>query len=222
MAKFDRSLLPARPDLSIEAGLWQGGCLRVAGVDEAGRGAWAGPVAAGAVVLPPGEEMFTILAGVRDSKQMRPADRRVWAEGIRRHALAWAVGLASSAEIDCIGILAATRLAIQRALEQIPDSPEHLLVDYLSLPGVRLPQTPLVKGDARSLSVAAASVLAKTVRDGILEEMGGLYPGYSFERHKGYGTSAHLAALQALGPCPQHRFSFRPVAVLLEAAQANG
>lgn len=211
MAKFDLSSLPPRPDFSFEASLWQQGCLQVAGIDEAGRGAWAGPVSAAVVIFPPQLNLYDALTGVRDSKQMSPAERLRWADAVRSLASAWSVGFASSAEIDTAGILPATRLAVQRALEQIPAPPQHLLVDYLVLPAVCLPQTPLVKGDARSLSIAAASILAKTARDARLVELEAEYPGYSFGRHKGYGTAAHQAALQRLGPCPQHRASFRPV-----------
>ncbi|RPH75546.1 ribonuclease HII [bacterium] len=214
MAKFDLSLLPLRPDLAFETTLWSRGKLRVGGIDEAGRGAWAGPVSAAVVVLPADTALFDLLYGVRDSKEMSPAGRRRWAEIIRANAAAWAVGLASCQEIDTLGILPATRLAVKRALEQICPVPDHLLVDYLALPGVKVPQTPVVKGDARSLSVAAASILAKTSRDDLLVEMEKEFPGYGLGCHKGYGTAGHRAALNRMGPCPQHRLSYRPVAAV--------
>ena len=203
--------IPPRPDLSFERRLWAAGCLTVGGVDEAGRGAWAGPVAAAAVVFPSDESLFTRLVGVRDSKEMTAEQRTAWAALIRAACLAWGVGFASHAEIDALGIVAATRLAMQRAVSGLAVSPEHLLVDYLELPDIPVAQTALVKGDARSLSVAAASVLAKTARDALLEKLDLEYPGYGFARHKGYGTAEHRLALERLGPCPIHRLSYAPV-----------
>ncbi len=208
MPPFDRSLLPPVPDLSFEMLLWQAGLTAVAGIDEAGRGALAGPVAAGVVVLPPCAGVTESLKGVRDSKQMTPAERQAARELVVRHALAWAVGYATSAEIDGLGIVPATRLAAWRALDGLSLAPVHLLLDYLFLPDISLPQTALIKGDCRSLSIAAASVLAKTARDALLKELDQVYPGYGFARHKGYGTQAHREALQSLGPSPVHRLSF--------------
>jgi ribonuclease HII len=203
---FDPALLPAAPDLSFETRLWAAGALRLAGIDEAGRGALAGPVSAGAVILPPDGGMIRALSGVRDSKQMTPAQRAFWAGRIRQHALAWAVGFAEAWEIDAIGILPATRLAAQRALEGL--NAGHLLLDWLFLPHCALPQTALVKGDRRSLSIAAASVLAKTARDEIMLVYAAVFPGYGFAAHKGYGTAAHRAALAVRGPCAIHRRTF--------------
>jgi ribonuclease HII len=215
MAKFDRSLLPEAPGLSEEQALWQTGVVRIGGIDEAGRGAWAGPVVAAVVILPPNEGLSQELHGVRDSKEMTPSQRQTWAEIIKLVAAAWAVGLASHAEVDRSGILPATRLAARRALEQLSDQPEYLLIDYLVLPEIRLPQLALVKGDARVLSIACASVLAKTARDALMVEMDAVYPGYGFARHKGYGTRLHQEALHSLGPSPIHRLSFTPVKALL-------
>lgn len=203
------------PDLTFEFALWQSGVSLVAGLDEAGRGAWAGPVAAAAVILSPASDLVTRLKGVRDSKQMSPAQRTRWAEVIRAVALAWGVGFASSLEIDALGILPATRLAMQRALAQLDLVPEHLLLDAVRLPGVGLPQTALIKGDSRVLSIAAASVLAKTERDRLMVKLEDEFPGYSFARHKGYGTAIHRMALESLGPCGQHRASFKPVKKML-------
>lgn len=199
------------PDLSFEFSLWQTGVSLVAGLDEAGRGAWAGPVAAAAVILAPASDLVTRLNGVRDSKQMSPAQRARWAEVIRAVALDWGVGFASAQEIDALGILPATRLAMQRALARLDLAPEHLLLDAVRLPAVALPQTALIKGDCRVLSIAAASVLAKTERDHWMEKLEVEFPGYSFARHKGYGTVIHQRALESLGPCGQHRASFKPV-----------
>jgi ribonuclease HII len=208
-ARFDPALLPTAPDLSFEQALWAAGVSHVAGIDEAGRGPLAGPVAAGVVILPPHPEIIERLAGVRDSKQMTPHQRQNASARIREVALASAVGFAEASEIDALGILPATRLAAWRALQALAIIPQHLLLDCLFLPDIDLPQTSLIKGDCRSLSIAAASVLAKTARDARLVQLEEQYPGYSFARHKGYGTAVHRAALQRLGPCPQHRRSFR-------------
>ena len=210
--KFDRSLLPARPNLDFEGELWQQGLRFVAGVDEAGRGALAGPVAAGAVVLPCDlADLFDQLDGVRDSKEMKPSDREYWGEVIKAVAVTWGVGFASATEIDQLGILPATQLAAKRAVISLNCGLEHLLVDYINLPDVKLPQTPLVKGDARSLSIAAASILAKTTRDAQLVELDRTFPGYHFAQNKGYGTYEHRQSIDRLGPCDQHRRSFSPV-----------
>ena len=204
------------PDLSFELPLWAAGELHLAGLDEAGRGAWAGPVSAGAVILPQDADLCIQLKGVRDSKQMTPRQRSSWAVKIRRAALAWGVGFANQTEIDELGILPATRLAMQRALAQLGLPPQHLLLDAVRLPAVALPQTVLIKGDVRCLSIAAASVLAKTARDELLVGCENEYPGYGFARHKGYGTAAHRQALQIKGPCSLHRFSFAPIRDLMK------
>jgi ribonuclease HII len=209
--KFDRSLLPAAPDLCFEMALWKNDTRLVAGIDEAGRGALAGPVAAAVLVLPVDPGLCQTLNGVRDSKEMSPAARQVWAERLRRQAVVFEVGFASHQEIDDLGIVPATRLAVYRALAALAVQPQHLLVDYLDLTAVSIPQTSLVKGDARSLSIAGASILAKTARDAWMCSLDGEYPGYGFAQHKGYGTAAHRRALAEFGPCPIHRrsFSFR-------------
>lgn len=210
--RFDPSLIPLNPDLSFERALWQQGLTLVAGIDEAGRGALAGPVAVGVVILPAGlAKIQSRLEGVRDSKQMRPEQRDYWAEQIKDIALDWQVGFGGADEIDALGIAAAVRLAAKRALKGLARPVEHLLIDYFRLNDVSTPQTALVKGDCRSLSIACASVLAKVARDALMGEMDARYPGYGFGRHKGYGTRAHLAALRALGPCAEHRRSFRPM-----------
>jgi ribonuclease HII len=208
-ARFDRGLLPPSPDLSHELILWQAGINYVAGIDEAGRGAMAGPVAAAAVIFPADREIGLRLVGVNDSKKLTPAKRQCWADRLPALALAYGVGFASNQEIDQIGILQATRLAVSRALEKMSILPQHLLIDYLDLPECALPQTPLVKGDARSLSIAAASILAKTGRDACLLQLDAQYPGFGFARHKGYGTNAHRLAIKCLGLSPVHRRSFK-------------
>ncbi len=207
--------MPQYPNLSLEIPLWETGLVTLAGLDEAGRGAWAGPVSAGAVVLSVDPDLCQQLPGVRDSKQMTAMQRSVWADCIKKVAVSWGVGFASQAEIDACGIVPATRLAMQRALEQLSVVPQHLLIDALRLPLVKIPQTAYIKGDVRSLTIAAASVLAKSGRDALMGKLDELYPGYGFARHKGYGTRVHQEALQRLGPCAIHRRSFAPVKNLL-------
>jgi ribonuclease HII len=202
-------ILPAQsPPLRFEKHLWKDGFTRIAGIDEAGRGALAGPVCAAAVILPEEARLTRILKGVRDSKQMTPEQREHWAPRIQTTAITWGVGFASAAEIDDLGIVPATKLAARRAIDSLKIHPEALLTDALLFSDLDLPQTALIKGDQRSLSVAAASVLAKTARDALMRESETHYPGYGFARHKGYGTQAHRAAVQRLGLCPIHRRSF--------------
>lgn len=210
--KFNLADLPPAPDLTFETELWQRGHLLLAGIDEAGRGALAGPVFAAAVILPSTRaDLLPTLEGVNDSKKLTPAQRAHWATQIPRVAVAWAVASASAAEIDQHGILPATHLAALRALQTLSPAPTALLLDYLTLPTISLPQTPLVKGDARCLSIAAASIMAKTVRDAHLCALDQEYPGYGFAAHKGYGTARHLTALETLGASPVHRRSFAPL-----------
>jgi len=209
--RFDPSLLPPAPNISFEKKLWNAGINHVAGIDEAGRGALAGPVVAAAVVLPPQPSIVEKLDGLKDSKQLTPSQRAEWAECLRNIALAWGIGFASHVEIDQQGIVPATRLAVQRAMANSKIEAEHLLLDYLFLPDDETPQTNLTKGDERSLSIAGASILAKTTRDKLLIELESEYPGYRFAQHKGYATSQHLEALDRLGPSPIHRFTFAPI-----------
>ncbi len=199
------------PTLNLERELWARGFRRLAGVDEAGRGALAGPVAAAVAILPPDPQIEETLRGVRDSKQMTPSQRESWAERLPALLLDFGVGFASPEEIDALGILPATRLAVRRALAALRALPDYLLLDYIKLPAVDIPQHSLPKGDRRVLSIAAASVLAKTRRDALMRAYEAQYPGYGFARHKGYGTAAHRAALQTLGPTPLHRRSFAPL-----------
>lgn len=206
------------PDLNIEKRLWKKGLLLVAGVDEAGRGAWAGPVAAGAVILPADARIIAKLPGVRDSKQMTGRQRTYWAEKIKALAVCWAVGMADNEEIDQIGILPATRLAMKRAIDGLNEYPCHLLIDAIRLTDLDIPQTSMIKGDVKVLSIAAASVLAKTARDALLVSCESQYPGYGFGHHKGYGTRFHHDQLKLLGPCPIHRFSYAPIRELANLA----
>jgi ribonuclease HII len=204
--------LPPKPDLRFEKELWVEGFHVIAGLDEAGRGAWAGPVYAGAVVLPPDERICELLSGVRDSKQMTSKERWRWEGCIKSASIAWAVGSASEREIDENGIVEATRKAMQRALDQLVYPPDHLLIDYISLHDCKCPQLSLPKGDCQSLSIAAASVLAKTARDAYMVALDSTFPGYAFAHHKGYGTLNHQIALNTLGIASIHRKTFRPIA----------
>lgn len=182
----------------------------LAGVDEAGRGPLAGPVACAAVMLPAGLEPFVI----NDSKRLTPRQRDQAAAFIRARALAWSVVLVTREEIDRDNILQATLTGMRRAWEQLVPRPDLTLVDGNRLPPGVAPARAVVGGDGLSLAVACASVLAKTARDTCMVELDARYPGYGFARHKGYGTAGHLAALRARGPCPEHRRSFAPVAEL--------
>jgi ribonuclease HII len=198
------------PELVFERALWKSGLRFVAGLDEAGRGALAGPVAVGAVLFPMHVRgLLRKLDGLRDSKLMTPGARFQMRPLIQACALKTGVGFASAGEIDALGIVAATRLAASRALEQMAFLPEFLLTDFrLELPELDIPQAAIVKGDQKCLSIAAASVLAKTSRDALLCELESQYPGYGFETHKGYGTEMHRAAIRQIGYCPEHRRSF--------------
>jgi len=209
--KFDRSLLPPAPNFQFEIEYWEKGLRYIAGIDEAGRGALAGPVAAAAVIFPPNVKLADRLHGVRDSKLMRPAEREEWAHRLPALALTHAVGFASPDEIDALGIVPATRLAMQRSLEALQLVPHFLLIDYVSFSVGDIPQRTLVKGDERSLSIAAASILAKVARDAQMREMDADFPGYGFIRNKGYGTLEHRIALGKMGPSSIHRKSFNGV-----------
>jgi ribonuclease HII len=162
-------------------------------------------------VAPPYAAYEGVWAEVRDSKLLKPEERSRLALEIQQAALTWGVGMVSAQEIDEVGIGWATRLAMQRAIEQLDPAPDFLLIDWVRLHNVNLPQTSLVKADQLIVSVAAASILAKVARDSRLMQLGEQYPDYGFERHKGYGTADHLAALETRGPCPEHRHSFAPI-----------
>lgn len=188
----------------IENGLDESGKLLICGVDEAGRGPLAGPVCAGAVILPRGLE----IPGLTDSKKLSDKKRRELAPRIREQAIAWAVAFASVEEIEELNILKATFLAMERAIKALEVRPELALIDGNRAGDFGLPTKTVVKGDSLSANIAAASVLAKVARDDLMEELSGQYPQYGFEIHKGYGTRAHYEALGKFGPCPVHRQSF--------------
>ena len=206
-----RDLKEVYPSLDEERKLWRAGYVRVAGLDEAGRGALAGPVVAGAVVLSANTRRAGLWAEVQDSKLLSPPRREELAVCIREQAAAWSLGEASAAEIDARGIAPATRLAMRRAVQALSPPPQHLLIDWLQLKSVNLPQLSFTKGDLRIVSIAAASILAKVHRDQLLRQLHERFPAYGFHSHKGYAAPTHLAAIEEHGPCPAHRRSFAPM-----------
>lgn len=188
--------------------MWNEATLSLAGVDEAGVGAWAGPVTAAAVILP----RNTSLKGLTDSKLLTAKRRATLFESIRECAVAIGVGRLEVSEIDRLNVYSAAMLARRRAVEALLLAPAHVLVDgRRRIWGLKLPQTPVVEGDRLHPSISAASIIAKVTRDRLMEELGEVYPAYGFERHKGYGTLLHLTALARLGPLPVHRHSYLPV-----------
>lgn len=185
------------------------GCVAIAGIDEAGRGALAGPVVAAAVMLP---EKFRHKK-LNDSKQLQPEKREeIYRDLTGNGAVVWSIGIVGSIEIDQINILRATHKAMRTAIAGLPTAPDHALIDGLPVFPFPLPQTAVIDGDCYSLSIAAASVIAKVTRDMIMRDFCARFPEYCFSQHKGYGTELHLAKLHAHGPCPIHRHSFEPVA----------
>lgn len=208
-----------KPDLREEMALYSQGYRLIAGLDEAGRGSWAGPVVAGAVILPLGNEgLEQALDGVRDSKALNPLKRERLYDVIQTEASAVGVGMVSPDQIDELGIVPATKEAMALAIARLNNEhpPDFLLVDFLGLPRLDYPQKSIVHGDALSLSIAAASIVAKVSRDRFMIEMDSRYPGYGFASHKGYGTPQHRAALDRLGPSPIHRFSYAPVRAAMQ------
>ncbi len=179
-------------------------CHAICGIDEAGRGPLAGPVAAGAVILPPDCEILFL----NDSKKLSEKRREELFLEIQEKAVAWSVGIVGPDVIDEINILQATYEAMRRAIAGLKVAPDLLLNDAVTIPGVPINQVPIVKGDAKSVSIAAASIMAKVTRDHMMMECDALFPEYGFAKHKGYGTAAHIAAIKEFGPCPIHRRSF--------------
>lgn len=199
------------PDLSLEIALQANGYLRVAGIDEAGRGPLAGPVAAAAVILP---KNFNC-PGLDDSKKISPKLRdRLYERLTNDPEIYWAVATAEREEIDRVNILRATHLAMRRAAEALVPIPAYCLIDGLPVNPFPLPHDAIVKGDGKSLSIAAASIIAKVTRDRIMREIDREFPQFGFAKHQGYGTKAHLEALRIHGPCRHHRLTFQPVAQL--------
>lgn len=205
--------------LRFERELWERGVVHVAGVDEAGMAPLAGPVVAGACILPRAYRP----RGIDDSKQLDRKERERLAADVKANAVCWAVARAEVDEIDGLNIYRAGLLALTRAVRALSVLPDHLLVDARKLRDLRIAQTPIVHGDALSLTIAAASILAKTARDALMRELDAAHPGYGFARHKGYPTAEHFDALKRLGACPIHRRSFEPVrqALGLELVQGD-
>jgi ribonuclease HII len=193
--------------LRVERDLWRAGVTKVAGVDEVGVGPLAGPVVAAAVIVPEGMR----LRGVDDSKKLTPALREVLAAEVAARALGIGIGVVEVADIDRLNIYHAALEAMRRAVLALPFTPEHVVVDARRIPNLDVPQTALIHGDARSFSVAAASIVAKVTRDRMMRELDVLYPQYGFRDNMGYGTPGHLAAIAQHGPSPVHRRSFAPV-----------
>lgn len=193
--------------LQVERGLWREGLTRVAGVDEVGVGPLAGPVVAAAVIVSPDMK----LRGVDDSKLLTAALREELAAKIQECALAVGLGIVEVADIDRLNIYHAALEAMRRAVEALPVAPDHVVVDARQIPNLTVPQTPMIDGDARCYSVAAASIVAKVARDRLMRELHELYPQYGFRENMGYGTPRHLAAIDQYGPSPVHRRSFAPV-----------
>ncbi len=199
------SVLHAAPSWVFEEEAWACGYRRVAGLDEAGRGPLAGPVVGAAVILP----RRCALPSLNDSKHLNQEERETLFQQITQHAVAWGIGCASETEIDRLNILEATRLAWARALVQLVPAPDFLLIDAVRLSGNSLPQRPIIKGDQLSVSIAAASILAKVYRDWLMGAYHRQYPSYRFDVHKGYPTPQHFHLLATFGPCSAHRRSFR-------------
>jgi ribonuclease HII len=193
--------------LRYECALWVAGTSRVAGVDEAGMSPLAGPVAAAAVVFAPGSRIL----GIDDSKRLDAECRDRLASEIKERAVAWSIGFAEVDEIDTINIYWAGQLAMRRALERLTLVPDHVLLDGRRLRDLSIPQQAIIRGDAKSMSIAAASILAKTARDAVMHRFDAVHPGYGFAQHKGYPVPEHLEALKRLGASAIHRRSFAPV-----------
>jgi ribonuclease HII len=212
VAASDSGVSPLDPDLTNEAALFLGGFRHVAGVDQAGRGAWAGPLVSGAVILPePTYVPADFLAGVRDSKLCSAELRETLFEAVVGAARAVGVGSVSADEIDLIGLTAANELAMVRAVRSLPISPDFVLVDCFKLKSLHLPQRGIVQGDRQCLSIAAASIVAKVYRDAWMHGLAGPHPDYGFERHRGYGVAEHRAAIGTHGLTTLHRQSYAPL-----------
>jgi ribonuclease HII len=199
-----------RPTFIEEELLEAQGYRLIAGIDEAGRGALAGPVVAAAVILP-SRLKTSWVSQVNDSKLLNPPSRELLFHHIHEVAIAIGTGVVRHEVIDAKGIIRATRLAMQLAIEQLSPAPESLLIDYMLLPEVKLPQKGITNGDGRCFSIACASIIAKVTRDHLMVELDRTYPDYGLAQHKGYGTRGHMACLRRLGPSPIHRRSFQPV-----------
>jgi len=192
---------------SFEAALYTSGYASICGIDEVGRGPLAGPVVSAAVILP----QNCVLEGLRDSKKLSPRRREIFFDQISQKARAIGIGMVDNETIDRINILQATLLSMRKALDALQVRPDYLLIDALTLPHIEIPQQGIIRGDDRSMSIAAASVIAKVTRDRLMCVYHDQFPAYDFHRHKGYGTREHLQRIKVNGPCPLHRKTFRGV-----------
>ena len=202
----------SKPTFTEEHRLWCAGYRHVAGIDEAGRGALAGPVVAAAVIVPPRSAQSGVWAQVDDSKRLTPGQRCIFAAAIQEEALAWGIGAVDAAQIDEIGIAPATKQAMVAAIAALAVRADFLLIDWVRLALCPIEQQSFTKADQRIVSVAAASILAKVHRDALLTALHEQYPEYGFAEHKGYATARHCAAIAQYGPCSVHRHSFAPIA----------
>jgi ribonuclease HII len=212
--------MSAPPNLDEENSLRLRGYALVAGVDEAGRGALAGPVVAAAVILPY-RSSLSWLNLVRDSKQLAAKKRQHLFDLIQKEALAVGIGIVPPSVIDSVNIFKATQVAMWQAIERLPQQPDFILIDRLTLPRCPIPQRGITGGDRSCLSIACASIMAKVTRDNIMEELDKVYPGYGFAKHKGYGTSEHGSSLRRLGRLPVHRLSFAPVRSVMASSSIS-
>ena len=207
------------PDFSLEQQKSDQGFKRIVGIDEAGRGPWAGPVVAGAVILNQNKLSDDLVSGLDDSKKLSATKRETLFD-LLKESVEYGVGVASVEEIDRINILQATFLAMKRAVENLPTAPDFALVDGNKVPSLPCAGEAIVKGDSRSFSVAAASIIAKVTRDKIMTELSQMHPGYAWESNMGYGTKAHKAGLERLGETDHHRKSYKPIINILSQAES--
>ncbi|MGA8849350.1 MAG: ribonuclease HII [Dehalococcoidia bacterium] len=212
--------MPRFPNLDHENELKSQGYELIAGIDEVGRGALAGPVVASAVILPHPADL-PWLGLVRDSKELTSRKRESLFDLINKEAVAVGIGIVPSQVIDSVNILKATKLAMMQAVEKLPKQPHFLIIDRVTLSQCPLPQRGITRGDKLCLSIACASIVAKVTRDRMMEEFDQIYPGYGFAQHKGYGTGRHISCLRKLGPSPIHRLYFAPVRNVI-VSQSSG
>ena len=208
------------PNYQEENSLLRVGYRRIAGCDEAGRGAWCGPVVAAAVILP-NDISSDWITDIRDSKMLTAEKREILYGKIMTEAVSWSVGIIDHEEIDHVGILNATKRAMMEAISSLPILADFLLIDFVRLPVMEMPQKSITHGDMRCLSIACASIVAKVTRDHIMEDLDKQYPGYFLARHKGYGTRQHLAKIVSYGVLPIHRRSFAPIKKRLKYLSYN-
>ena len=208
MAGMEQKLLfDTKWELPVENDLFARGYKLIAGADEVGRGALAGPLVTAAVILDPSHS----IKGIKDSKKLSPKKREELADKIRKRAIAWSIDIISNEEVDNFNVLEATKISMRRSIKKLAHTPDLVLIDAIKLSGLDIEALSLVKGDQLSLNIGAASIIAKVFRDDLMCKFAKNYPAYGFDKNKGYGTREHLEALRNVGPCPVHRFSFKPI-----------